>query len=73
MTVTREELIKIRIELAKQMNQYIINLGDEEIYDAWFEEGIPDGPQEDDYKFFANDDEQWKELCELFGELVKEE
>lgn len=73
MTVTREELIKIRIELAKQMNQYILNLGDEEIYDAWFEEGIPDGPQEDDYEFFASDDKEWKELCELFGALVKEE
>ncbi len=69
--MTREELIKMRIEFAKQMNDYIINLGDEEIYDVWFALGIPDEPQEDDYEFFANDDEEWRDLCQLFGRLVQ--
>ena len=52
------------------MNNFIINLGDEDIWEAWITTGIPDAPQEDDYEFFANDDNEWYELCELFGRLV---
>ena len=69
----RQELVKTRIDLAKQMNNFIINLGDEDIWEAWITTGIPDAPQEDDYEFFANDDDEWNELCELFGRLVKDE
>ena len=71
--MTRQELIKTRIDLAKQMNEFIINLGDEDIWEAWITTGIPDAPQEDDYEFFANDDDEWNELCGLFGRLVKDE
>lgn len=73
MYVTREELVKTRISIAKQMNKYIINMGDEEIWDAWITEGIPDCPQEDDYEFFAEDDNEWMDLCTLFGRLVNAE
>lgn len=71
--MTRQELVKTRIDLAKQMNEFIINLGDEDIWEAWITTGIPDAPQEDDYEFFANDDDEWNELCGLFGRLVKDE
>jgi len=70
--MSRKELVKTRIEIAKQMNDFIINLGDEEIWEVWITNGIPDEPQEDDYELFANDDSEWCELCELFGSLVKE-
>lgn len=70
--MTREELVKTRIEIAKQMNDFIINLGDEEIWEVWITNGIPDEPQEDDYELFASDDGEWNGLCELFGSLVKE-
>ena len=73
MMVERQELINTRITLAKQMNEFIINLGDEDIWEAWITTGIPDAPQEDDYEFFANDDDEWNELCGLFGRLVKDE
>ena len=46
--MTRKELLKTRIEIAKQMNDFIINLGDEEIWETWITSGIPDEPQEDD-------------------------
>lgn len=71
--MTRQELVKTRIDLAKQMNEFIINLGDEDIWEVWITTGIPDAPQEDDYEFFANDDDEWNELCGLFGRLVKDE
>jgi hypothetical protein len=59
-----------RIELLKGMNQYIIDLGDEEIYDLWFLIGVPDEPSDDDYEFIAGDLEEWVKICRLFGELV---
>ena len=73
MTVTREELVKIRIKLAKQMNNYIINLGDEDIWWDWIQLGIPDAPQEDDFEFFAENDDDWIELCSLFEQLTRKE
>jgi len=70
MYVTREELVKTRVKLAKQMNEYIINIGDEDIWYQWIALGVPDCPAEDDFEFFAEDDEEWIDLCELFGKLV---
>ena len=40
-----------RIELLKQMNQHIIDLGDEEVWLHWIEEGVPDEASEDDYDY----------------------
>ncbi len=60
-----------RIELLKGMNQYIIDLGDEEVYEVWFSLGIPDEPTEDDYKFIADNIEEWVRTCQLFGQLIK--
>lgn len=60
-----------RIQLLKEMNQYIIDLGDEEAYDTWFNLGVPDEPIESDYKFIAEDYEQWIYVCTLFGQLIK--
>ena len=61
-----------RIQLLKGMNQYIIDLGDEEIYEAWFSLGVPDEPTDDDYEFIAGDIEEWVYVCQLFGRLIGE-
>ena len=61
-----------RIELLKGMNQYIIDLGDEEVYREWFSCGVPDEATEDDYNFIANDIEEWVYVCQLFGRLIGE-
>lgn len=70
MTVTRKELIKCRIQLTKEMNQYILNLEDEEIWFNWIAVGVPDEPSEADYEFIAENDDEWVDLCELFGRLT---
>ena len=70
MYVTREELVKTRISIAKQMNKYIIDMGDEEIWMDWITVGIPDAPTEEDYESIAEDNEEWMRLCTLFGKLV---
>jgi len=61
-----------RIELLKGMNQYIIDLGDEEVYDTWFAVGVPDEATDDDYDFIAGDLEEWIDICKLFGRLIAE-
>ena len=70
MVVTKEDLIKTRITPLKQMNAYIINLGDEEIWMEWIMVGVPDEPCEEDYQFIAEDDKSWIDICELFGQLI---
>lgn len=61
-----------RIELLKGMNQYILDLGDEEVYETWFTLGVPDEPTEDDYEFIAEDLKEWKYVCKLFGRLIRD-
>lgn len=53
------------------MDKYIRDLGDEEIWEDWITLGIPDEPLEDDFEFFAKDDDEWEDLCSLFGKLVE--
>ena len=60
-----------RIQLLKQMNQYIIDLGDEEAYGAWFCFGVPDEPIEEDYESIAEDTEHWAFVCAMFGQILK--
>ena len=59
-----------RIELLKGMNQYIIDLGDEEVYAEWFSCGVPDEATDDDYNFIAGDLDEWQRVCRVFGNLV---
>ena len=70
MTVTREEMRKARLSLVHQMHDYIMNTGDEEIYEIWMRDAIPDCPCEEDFEFYANSAFDFRELCELFGRLT---
>lgn len=73
MKVTREELVATRKRLAEEMNTYIIEMGDESVWMAWIAGGIPDEPDEEDFVFVAENDDQWNNLCKLFGRLTEEE
>lgn len=70
MTITRKEMKETRLNLVHQMHDYIMNTGDEEIYDTWLSLCIPDEPCEEDFEFFANDPEEFKNMCRIFGKLV---
>jgi len=61
---------EMRINFVHQMHDFIINLGDEEIYEVWIMGGVPDEPCEEDFEYFADDATNFRELCELFGKLV---
>jgi uncharacterized protein YeeX (DUF496 family) len=60
-----------RIELLRGMNQYIIDMGDEEIYEIWFSLGVPDEATDDDYECIAEDLDQWVFVCNIFGTIIK--
>lgn len=63
---------KTRVELLKGMNTYMLQLGDETLLGAWFLTGIPDCPDEEDFEFFATDDNEWNYIVRLFGRLTIE-
>ncbi len=71
MTVVSEEMVTIRKKLLKDMHQYIIEMGDEDIYMDWTTLAVPDEPCEADFQFIAEEDENWIDTCRLFGTLVK--
>ena len=71
--VTHNDLIQLRKKLLKEMNKYIIEMGDEEIWMDWITLGVPDAPSEDDYDFIAENDDEWNDVCGLFGRLAVEE
>lgn len=64
-------LQRTRKHLLKEMDVYIKKLGDEDIWLQWIEEGVPDKATEEDYNFIAGDDLSWREICELFGNLIR--
>jgi len=63
---------KTRIELLKGMNTYMLQLGNETLLSAWFLTGIPDCPDEEDFEFFATNDDEWNYIVRLFGRLTIE-
>lgn len=69
--MANEETVKARKELLKQMNQYIINIGDEAIWMDWITLGVPDEATEDDYDFIAENDNAWCYTCKVFYNLIK--
>jgi len=70
MTITKEEMYETRFNLAHQMHDYIMNLGDEEAYETWITYAIPDEPDEEDFEYYAENKLQFKSLCLIFGDLV---
>ena len=66
------DMTALRIGFLKDMHNYIIDMGDDDIYEIWIEEGVPDEPDEEIFEFIASNDDEWREVCTLFGKLVKE-
>lgn len=62
---------QIKIKLLHEMDNFIRNIGDEDILETWLMCGLPDGADEEDYIFFAENEENWTEICSLFGKLAK--
>lgn len=51
----KPENIAERVELLKAMDVVVRSLDDEEVMDLWLTNGVPDGADESDYEFIAED------------------
>ena len=60
--------IEIRKSIIKDMNTYIIELGNDEIREEWVEPKT-----EAAFEFIAENDDAWTDLCTLFGLLTQKE
>lgn len=70
--MTKKEIIKLRIQFLWDFHKYIIELGDEDIYLAWIEEGVPDEPDDDIMREIAEDDDAWVDIVKVFSRLTVE-
>jgi hypothetical protein len=66
----KEKMIKDRVTILKDMDSYVMNLVDEEVYDTWWTKGIPNEPDEEDFRVVAENDELWEYICKLFYSII---
>lgn len=72
MTVSRDELVMIKVGLLRDMDKYMReNLHDDLMLDRWFRAGISDKATEDDYTRIAEDEELWLDVVIEFSELCQ--
>lgn len=71
MKMTKAELYTLRMNILGGMDDYIRNvIGDDNITEVWNERGIEDGIDEDILLDYAKDDEAYKQIFYLFGNLM---
>ena len=74
MSNLNEDTIYNRKVLLEAMNNYILNvIGDEDITMEWWELGIPDEADDDEYTFIAEDDKLWTFVVGVFYQLTRRE
>ena len=54
-TIMQPENVAERVELLKAMDVVVRSLNDESVMDLWLTNGVPDGADESDYEFIAED------------------
>ncbi len=68
--VTDKDLIKIKVNMLKQMHEVMLNMNDERYYEEWIVLGMPDEPNEDDFESVAENPEKWVETVNFFAKLT---
>lgn len=61
---------KIRLNNVKLMHETMMSMNNENAYMAWIYE-MPDCPNEDDFEWFAEDEDRYMELYNYFVKLLK--
>lgn len=65
--------ILLRANLLGGMDAYILDvIGDEFITERWQMCGIPDDCDEDDLMEIAEDEDEFKRICNLWNNLIRE-
>ena len=66
------DVVIMREEILRDMNNSILATGDEDIYDIWFSEGIPDMCDDETYTEIAEDEEEYNRIKKVFNRLMVE-
>lgn len=61
--------IEVRLQIVKKMDEVVRNFNDEELIMTWLMVGCPDASTEEDYLWFAEDEQEYLDLVKLFGKL----
>ena len=69
--VSRRVEVAYRMDFAEQMHEFIRTQIDDENAYFWWILTMPDEPTEEDFRDFAEDDDEWENLCELFNKICK--
>lgn len=64
-------MIKERIKILKQFDDYLRKNADEDAFIYWLMMGVPDCCDESMYRFIASDEECWLNCVEAFAECCK--
>ena len=68
-----EQIMERRVQNVRNMHELVMNLNNEEAYSWWIQVGVPDCPNDpEDFEWFAEDDEEYDELVDLFLRILKE-
>lgn len=71
MTVTREELTRIKMYLLQEMDKYIFDNISEENAEVWYAEGLEDGYDDDILREYAESEEQWNDCIKAFAKCCR--
>ena len=65
-----KENIKERISNLKKMNQAVIGLGDENLWETWIAVAVPDEPSDEDYEYIAKNETIYNDVVRIFAQIV---
>lgn len=62
-----------RKNTVRAMDEIVRNFNDEDIIMTWLSVGVPDDADDDDYAWFAENDDEFADLVKLFFRLFRRE
>ena len=66
------DVVIMREEILRDMNNSILATGDEDIFDVWFSVGVPDMCDDETYTEIAEDEEEYNRIKKVFNRLMAE-
>lgn len=62
----------LRMKQLKLMHELMTMANDETLYETWTMFGVPDEPTEDDFEWFADNNEEFADVFKLFLRLISD-
>ena len=66
-----DEIKQLRMNIMGGMNAYVLELGDEDLLDFWYRDGLPDEVTEEMLAEYAEDDDIWIDVVHAFAKILR--